>query len=378
MLYVCCDHNELRKVPAVVKVVGWPLRVASLKRFMIAFDGVTANHLWHLRVEGRDFAAVQVFHCDHWHKILVPVDPKVVRRLLEGALLSARCASISTGSFGTELMTVDVAGWEKSRVRVFSSVYRLPEDECAEIFTSRRIAAAKQLRGSRLIMSAVPEEVMEMVVSLLSVRDLFRFGGTCCAQREFVLATTHGLKIPATFFPGCMINKSELTTALPGQPRFHWPVNGLREAHEAVEAVVAACGFRTLAAAQKKDIAVRDAHSARILQLEAWLAPEWNRQPRVVMHHLMHSPHWKGVDYRRTVIPKTSTWTRRVLSVKVTFEEVKAELVAVLPTIDAADAMSMTEKHHLARVHLGINSIYRHDSRQRLEVFLQTTYLKDT
>lgn len=368
MLYVCSAHGELCKVQGV-KVVGWPMRIDNLKRFLARPDELTLRHLWHIQVAGKDFAAVQVFHPDHWSKILIPIDPTVVRKLLlDAGPLPDRCASLLSATFKTDMMLEDVEGWEKSRIRKFTSAYRLPEDESDELFTSRRIAKAKHLRGSKLIMNEIPEEVMAIVVSLLGVRDLYRLGGACSAQRKFVLAITHGLKVHPFFRPGAMINKGELVAHIPAH-RVTWNGSALKEAHEAIELAVAVYGFKDLAAAQRAHMEVKTAHESRMTELREWLGHDWSRWDDPI-HVLLHRPYWKGGDYRQKVMPKTNAWVRRVKSVKVTFADVKRELEVVRPKMLNADVMPWGRKLEIARTSLGLNSLYRHDSRQRLEIYL--------
>ena len=373
MLYVSSTHGELRKVRGV-KVVGWPIKVENLKRFLARPDELTPRHLWHIQAAGKDFAAVQVFNPDHWCKILIPVDPAVVRQLLlEAGPLPDRCASLLAATFKTDMMLEDVKGWEKSRIRKFTSVYRLPEDESDELFTSRRIAKAKQLRGSKLIMNEIPEEVMDIVVSLLAVRDIYRLGGACRAQRRFVLGITHGLKVPSFYLKGQMITKGELLTTIPAH-RVPWNGTALKEAHETVELAVAVYGFKDLAAAQRAQMEVKTAHESRMTELREWLGRDLEPGYDPVQS-LLHRPYWKGGDYRQKVMPKTNAWVRRVKSVKGTFEDVKRELAAVRPKMIEANSMSWTKKLAIARTDLGMNSLHRHDSRQRLEIYLHRVVL---
>jgi hypothetical protein len=370
MVYISSAHGELRKVKGV-KLVGRPLKIDNLKRFLARPDELTLRHLWHIRAAGKDVAAVQVFNPDHWCKILIPVDPTVVRKLLLDAdSLPDRCASLLSATFEADMMLEDAKGWEKSRIRKFTSAYRLPEDESDELFTSRKIAKAKQLRGSKLLMNEIPEEVMAIVVSLLAVRDLYRLGGACRAQRQFVLGITHGLKVQSVYRRGAMITKGELLANIPAQ-RVPWNGTALKEAHEAIELAVAVYGFKDLAAAQRTHLEVKLAHESRMTELEEWLGrkSELGHDP---VRSLLHQPYWKGGDYRKNVMPKTSAWLRRVKTVKVTFAEVKSELEHVRPKMFNADRMAWSKKLEIARTSLGMNSLYGPHFRQRLEIYLHT------
>ena len=349
------------------------MRIDNLKRFLARPDEIKAHHLWHIKVAGKDFSAVQVFHPDHWFKILIPIDPDVVRKLLVNAgPLHDRCASLLSATFKADMMLEDVAGWEKSRIRTFTSVCRLPEDDTDELFTSRRIAKAKHLRGSKLIMNDIPDEVMAMVVSLLGVADLYRLGAASRARRQFVLSITHGLKVPPSYRPGAMITKGELVARIPAH-RVPWNGTALKEAHEVIEMAVAVYGFKDLAAAQRAHMEVKTAYESRMAELREWLGPEQEPGHEPV-HSLLHRPYWKGGDYRQKVMPKTNAWVRRVKSVKVTFEDVKRELEAVRPKMLDANLMLWSKKLEIARTSLGLNSLYRHASRQRLEIYLQKAY----